>query len=60
MEYSNEILLEMLNISIGSMVENELCTYCSMHGCKNCYYEQDCETGIFEGLKAKAEKNLGL
>ena len=60
MEYSNELLLEMLNIAIGAMNENELCSYCSLNGCEFCYYERDCESGIFEGLKAKAERNLGL
>ncbi len=59
--YSIELLLEMLDISVGAMNENELCSYCAFSGTQNCYPGRSdfiCQSGLFEGLKIKAEKRL--
>lgn len=56
MEYNNELLLEMLDIAIGAMVENELCTYCHHSICDS----DNCVNGIFDGLKVQAETNLNF
>lgn len=59
--YNNKVLLEMLDIAIGGLVENEICSYCKIlhnqdHRCKNF---EHCQDFIFEGLKQKAEKKVG-
>lgn len=58
--YNSKILLEMLDMSIGGHVENEICSYCKIchnkdHRCKSGDY---CKDLIFEGLKEKAEKSI--
>lgn len=54
-----DILMEMLDIAIGAMNENELCSYCRLYGSSLCEKDDDiCVSGIFTGLKKQAEKRL--
>lgn len=56
------ILQEMLNIAIGGLVENEICSYCKIqhdqdHRCKNF---DNCHSLIFQGLQKRAESGGAL
>ena len=60
-ETVNEIHIEMLDIAIKAMNENELCSYCAFSGTQNCYEGRPdfvCETGLYEGLKTMAQRNI--
>lgn len=59
--YNNKILLEMLDTSIRTQIENEICSDCKIlhdkdHRCKNFDH---CFDLIFQGLQDKAEKAIG-
>ena len=59
MEYSNELLLKMLDIALGAMNENELCSYCAFHCSQDCFNgntDDYCKEGLWLGLKNMAEK----
>lgn len=53
-----QLLIEMLEIAIGAMIENELCSYCSYFGSEYCYSQRCCENAMFDGLQTKAKHNL--
>lgn len=60
-ETVNETHIEMLDIAIKAMNENELCSYCAFSGTQNCYAGRPdfvCETGLYEGLKTMAKRNV--
>ena len=53
-----QLLMEMLDIAIGAMIENELCSYCSYFGNEYCYSQRCCENAMFDGLLTKAKTYL--
>lgn len=50
-----QLLMEMLDIAIGAMIENELCSYCSYSGSEYCYSQRCCDNAMFDGLLTKAK-----
>lgn len=59
MEYSENILIEMLDIAICGLNENEVCTYCSLNGSDRCVKDDDvCKSGIWNGLQNQAIKSI--
>ena len=53
-----QIFMEMLEITIGAMIENELCSYCSYSGSEYCYSQRCCDNAMFDGILTKAKRNL--
>lgn len=55
MQYSDEILSEMLSVAVEAINENELCTYCCHYNSGNCRKNDDiCKNGIWRGLQLMA------
>ena len=59
-KFNPKVLMEMLDMSIKTSVENEICTNCKIfhnqdHRCQNFDF---CYDLIFQGLQEKAEKTV--